>query len=190
MGFMEGGNMIYVNVSCGFLQNKKANPPIKSRAFTGFLLSLDRQADDYEGKEIMKIAIKMKDDKTNELVMIKFTEDTWFSFSFFARLQNIDLEKAFTLGVSGSDDNEKMSFCWMRQAGKKIEQVEMLKPEKVKVGNNEVYDWGPFLEVIAGLMIDINSKTTGPVKDVSEPESDANPHAAADELPIEDDLPF
>ena len=88
-----------------------------------------------------------------------------------------------------SDKNEKITFCWMKQDGKKIEKdPEFPLPTKIEVGKNKVvYNWTETNKVIDLIMEKINSldyvKTDAPaVPDQHHEEIEKG-------LP-EDDLPF
>lgn len=196
MGLGQSSNCLYLNVSCGFLKNKGKG--IESRWYTGYLISIDREKSTYESKndqeQSWQIRIKMKDDVSEEIAIIQCTEEAWFALSFFERIQNVDLSKPFTLGVSGSDDYEKMSFCWMKQDGKKIPKAELTHPEKVTIGSKTINDWSAFVGEAAAIMIDINSKTSGPVEDVPAGDKESPVESPEDTLdPVEHpevDLPF
>ena len=156
MGFGEDSNMIFVNVSNGFLQNRKKD--IQARSYTGLLENMERKEDEYEGKKINKIQLFMRDTEKDERVCISFTEDTWFSVTFFQRFEDIDRNKPFTVGVSGSDQNEKVSFCWMKQDGNKIGKGDISLPEKKKIGNREVYDHSVFLMHVDNILSEYKDK--------------------------------
>lgn len=142
MGFEKGGDILFLNVSCGYLVNKEKE--IKEKAFTGRLLKVKKVEDDFEGKQMDKVRLTMSDGKIT--VSIKFTLESWYSVGFFQRIGNVKTEHEFTLGVMPSEQNEKMSFCWMKQGDLKIEKKEIPMPEKVKVGKTEVTNYEKFVE--------------------------------------------
>lgn len=115
MGGLMGGKDLFLNVSCGRLINKKKE--ISFFAYEGTLMDIHQEMDEFEGKQISKIKLKMKDTKSDEIAVISFSEESWFSQGFFSRISKVNLSKPFVLGVSGSDQNEKVSFCWMKQSG-------------------------------------------------------------------------
>jgi hypothetical protein len=142
MGVLEGGNTLFLNVSCGFLVNKKKE--ISTRGYEGLFKSISRETDEFEGKAIDKIKLHMTDHKTGDEAVISFTAESWYAIGFFQRIEKIDLSKQFIIGVAQSDKNEKISFCWMKQGGNKIEKNESFPlPEKVMVGKSEVMNWEP-----------------------------------------------
>jgi len=146
MGFEStGANILFLNVSCGKLVNKKKE--ISEQAYTGVLIDITQENDEFEGKEIPKIKLKMIDNKSDDVVSISFSEESWFGTTFFQRIDQVDVSKPFTLGVLGSDKNEKVSFCYIRQGDliKKDETYPIQK--KVTVGRNEIMDFSECLEM-------------------------------------------
>lgn len=119
MAGLSGAAYLFLNVSGGRLINKQKQ--ISFFGYEGTLIGLKQIMDEFDGKQISKIKLLMKDAKTDEIAQISFTEESWFSQGFFSRIGAIDLSKPFVLGVSGSDVNEKVSFCWMKQFNNKIE---------------------------------------------------------------------
>jgi len=155
MGIVDSVNILFLNVSCGFLVNKKKE--ISARAYEGIFKSISREVDNYEGKELGKIKVHMIDAKTHEEAVISFTAESWYAIGFFQRIDKIDLSKPFTIGVSQSDKNEKISFCWMKQGGNKIEKDELFPvPEKVNVGKTVVLNWEPVNEAADKIMERLN----------------------------------
>jgi hypothetical protein len=140
MGFEKGGNVLFLNVSCGELLNKKQD--IHEKAFTGKLVKIKKVEDVYEDKPLDKVMVFMNDGK--QTVAIKFTLESWYSVGFFQRIDNVNLDHEFTLGVMGSDKNNKISFCWMKQGDVKIEKTEIPIPEKVTVGKTTVTNFEKF----------------------------------------------
>jgi hypothetical protein len=156
MGVVDSANVLYLNISCGFLVNKKKE--ISARAYEGIFKSIAREVDSYEGKDLSKIKLHMADNKSKEEAVISFTAESWYAIGFFQRISNIDLSKPFTIGVSQSDKNEKISFCWMKQSGNKIEKDELFPvPEKVSVGKTVVLNWEPVNEMVDKIMERLNS---------------------------------
>ena len=156
MGLMKQGNLLYLNVSYGFLRNKTEG--IESRAYTGYLESIDRTDDEFEGKKIPKIVLIVKDNESDQRACIKFTEKSWYAFSFFSRIVQCNIEKPITIGASGSDDS-KVSFCWMKQGKVKIKKTSVVPyPQKVNINNEEVTDWGPCIEAYTNIMTEVNLK--------------------------------
>lgn len=140
MGIEKGGNFLYLNVSCGELVNKKKD--IHCKAYSGYIIGIDRKEDTYEGKSVNKITLSMKDHSSDEVAKISWTEESYFSIGFFSQILGVDLSKPVRFGVSGSAENEKISFCWLSQFDKNVERnKDFPKPEKKKIGRNEVMDW-------------------------------------------------
>lgn len=186
MGFQQRKHYIWLNVANGFFVNKKEN--IKEFAWEGRLLEIKRVQDDYEERPIEKIQVKMIDEATDEIACIKFTDETWYAFGFFTRIMGVDLKRPFTIGIMGSDENEKLSFCWMKQGERKIlPDKNFPQPKKTKKGA----DWSGVTpkvnEVIAHLQKELEQHA--PFDDSEVPEKkqavDSEPST-----PVEDDLPF
>lgn len=140
MGGISGGTTTYLSVSKGFLVNKKKD--LQFRGYVGYLMGLEKYEDEYNGKPLMKWKLRMKDDASDEQVVVQFLDESWFAWTFFARLGKIDMTKPIQLGLSNSDENEKVTFCWVKQSGQVVKKDEAFpKPVKVKLGNQEVPDW-------------------------------------------------
>lgn len=133
-----GGN--FFRVSCGKFVGTIDGEERKEVAYTGYLRSIKRFTDEYKGEENEKIEVVISDGDEN--IRFQFTLEAWYAVGFFQRIRNIDLAEKFTLGVMESEQNEKISFCWMKQAGKKIERDEKFPaPEKKTVGKKVYHDW-------------------------------------------------
>jgi hypothetical protein len=111
-------NAIYLSVSCGYMKNKQKN--INAHWVSGLITDIYVKEDNYEGKPISKVYVKLQD--KSETYILQWTEDSWYSYGFFQRIKNVNLNHEVTIGVSSSDQNEKMSFCWMKQGDTKIEK--------------------------------------------------------------------
>lgn len=160
MGAITGSNYLYLNVSCGKLVNKKKEVSIF--AYEGILMGIEQTMDEFEGKQISKIKLKMQDNKSDEVALISFSEESWYSQGFFARISKADLSKPLTLGVSRSDVNEKVSFCWIKQNGEtiKVEKGSFATPTKTSRGKDS-YD--AMLAAIEPVMEDLKKKLAGMV---------------------------
>lgn len=181
MGIGVSSNVLYLNVSSGFLKNKKKG--IETFSYTGFIKGIKRVEEEFEGKPVDKIIIIMKDDKSDENAQIKCTAESWYTATLFPRLEQIDVTKPVTIGVSGSDkENSKASFAWVKQGGEtiKVEKGSYPVVEKVKVGKKDVDSWEKVLENADKIIARIN-ETIGTPSEVS-----TDPDAAENK----DDLPF
>ena len=186
MGIVERKNYLFLHVSCGNLINKKK--AIKASAYEGIFISITEKEDEYDGKPVTKVEVKMKDPETGEIAIIQFTQESWFTLGFFARIQKIDLAKKFTIGVMPSEQNEKMSFCYLKQEG--IAKVEadknFPKPGKTKVGKKDVMNWAAPLEAMQAIVAEMNAKVTAP--EGAKPDGEAVP--VVEDEKGDDDLPF
>lgn len=187
MGILENGNLLFLNVSCGWLVNKKKE--ISTRGYEGLFKSIAREVDTFEGKNLDKIKIHMTDHKTGDEAVISFTAESWYAIGFFQRIEKIDLLKPFIIGVSQSDKNEKISFCWMKQNGKAIEKnTAFVLPEKVKVGKADVINWEPVNEIVDRIIEKLNDIGLPPTQEQQSASSKPQQQQLS-EMP-EDDLPF
>lgn len=191
MGEVVRQNYRYLNVSRGHLKNKEKS----ISAYEGFLTEIKEEEDEYEGKKIKKIVLKIQDNTSTEIAIIKMTKEGWYTLGFFARIQKIDVSKPFTVGVLPSDQNEKISFCYLKQAG--IDKVEADKdfprPKKVLISEKEVMDWTEPFKKMAEVMAEVNAKIPKQTTSVVAPDPAVTPST---EPPIttagdpNDDLPF
>jgi hypothetical protein len=153
-------NIIYFQVSCGNLKYKKDGKKETAKAYEGKLIKIEYDDDnEFEGKKIPQYHIYMKDEANNELAIITFGEDTYFYKGFFSRIENVDLSKPFILGVIGSKENEKISFCYLKQNDTVIKANENFpNPEKIKKGKIEFNDWSNVNSAVSEILERINSK--------------------------------
>ena len=91
-----GGDILYLNVSCGRLKNKAKN--IDAKGYTGYVTNITRKDDEYEGKVITKIVVSMRDTASDQLAKIAFTEESYFSIGFFSQIEGVDFSKPMLFG--------------------------------------------------------------------------------------------
>jgi hypothetical protein len=186
-----GGDILYLNVSCGRLKNKAKN--IDAKGYTGYVTNITRKDDEYEGKVITKIVVSMRDTASDQLAKIAFTEESYFSIGFFSQIEGVDFSKPMLFGVSQSQENDKVSFCWLSQNNKNVERKkDFPKPEKKKVGRNVVMDWTAVTDKIDGLIGNINEKLSNVKAPAPAPSSTPAIDNSQDELfsDATNDLPF
>jgi len=195
MGIMEGGNVLFLNVSCGLLRNKQKG--IETYGYEGKITGIKRKQDNYEGQDITRIQVKMSDGK--ETAIITFTEESWYAHGFFSRIHKADLSKPILLGCSNSDQNEKLSFCWIKQDGQTIKKDDTFpKPIKREFGNKQITDWAEIVKIIDGLIPEICRRIDADIQggDMPWEKQGFNPEQAPDPTekdpppPTDDDLPF
>ena len=187
MGIVTRKNYLFLSVSCGSLVNKKKE--IKTNGYEGTIIDCRETEDEYEGKKVLKIEVKMKDNNSDEEAIIKFTKESFFCLGFFARISKIDITKPFVIGVMGSDQNAKISFCYLKQEGiQKVEaDKEFPKPEKIDLGGGkEVFSFIKPFEAIEKIMSDLKSKITVTAPPATEPVENDAPTTGSEK----DDLPF
>lgn len=189
MGLGSGGpQRVFLNVTKGKFINKAAN--MEGVTFDGKLVAIERKEDEYEGKKVWKGVIVMRDEADGKDYAISFLESGYFSLGFFSRISSVDVDRAFTLGVTQSDKNEKISFCYIKQDGQLIKKDENFpKPSKVEVSpGNEVTVWTDCVKKFMEVGALINAKLmNGPGNDSA---SSNNSTVADTGAQADDDLPF
>lgn len=184
-----GGDILFLNVSCGRLKNKAKN--IEAKGYTGYVTDISRKDDEYEGKVTTKVVVSMRDNKSDQLAKISFTEESYFSVGFFSQIKNADFSKPITFGVSGSQENEKVSFCWLSQDNQNlVRDKDFPKPEKTKIGRNLIMDWTKLLEQAEVIIQWAKNETTKASAALAS--APRTPSAESSELSFgsNDDLPF
>lgn len=129
----HGGSVTFINVANGemtYPARDQEGKVIKDEHKTcgyyeGYLTRVELVDDEFQGRVNKKVQLYMADPEAQneweKRVLIKFTLEGWYAHGFFSRIGKIDLTKPFRLGVFGSEQNEKISFCYMRQGEVKIE---------------------------------------------------------------------
>lgn len=170
MGEVQRKNFLYLNVGNGHIYKTIKDGDTKEKvdisAYEGTLIGIKEVEDTFEGQKIQKIELKIQDNTSPQIALVKFTMEAWYSVGFFSRIQKIDISKPFTIGALPSDKNEKISFCYLKQAGVKNaegkEKVEADKdfprPKKVTLGSKEVLDWEVPLEKMRTIIVELLSK--------------------------------
>ena len=196
MGGYTRSATVFLFVSKGKFVNKQKE--ISLDGYEGFLIKLTRSTADYQGTAYEEYRLHVRDSApdSREEATICFRLESWFSASFFSRLPNVDLSKPVLVGVYNDKEvNEKISFCYMRQGGQKIERDKSFPmPNKVIVNKKTVYDYTDVEAVYDAQAVRINEagaklgdlpQATGPAPKASEepPANDVPP-------PKDDDLPF
>jgi hypothetical protein len=142
----RGDGYKFANIANGKINSTINGEKKQFDFYEGRLLSICTIDDDFEGNITPKVELTMEDDK-GERSKIKFTLEGWYAVGFFARIMAVDLHKPFTLGVMGSEENAKISFCWLKQSGKKIEGAkDVPKPQQVTIGTKKMSDFTEFLK--------------------------------------------
>jgi hypothetical protein len=124
--------------------------------FEGRLTGIRRFDDEFEGQVNKQIELRFSDSETGENARIKFSADAWFYGGFFARIQNINLNDPFRLGVMPSEQNEKMSFCYLKQYDAPVGKAIELKPNKVTINGKPQSDWSVVEPTVNEIIESIN----------------------------------
>ena len=128
----------FFNVAHGAISNKKQS----YYSYTARLVALSLVEDKYEDQIIWKWKLVFDDD--GQKINIGFNAETWYAMGFWARATKIDFTKPFELGVSQSEKNEKISFCWIKQEDAIVKKDDDFpRPVDVKVGGKTVKDYTP-----------------------------------------------
>lgn len=197
MGFNKIENKLFVNVSKGvFVYQEKEKDETTGKegfvkkqdvSYTGTIERIYRKEDEFEGKKVKKIVVEMQDNTSPTVAVIQFAEKGYYALGFFDRIRKVDVFKPITLGVSGSKESEKMSFCWMRQFGEK-ETVKkddnFVKPRKIDA---DTTDWSACMDEYTEIINDINGKLTNSKPDAIHEEPKGKFSSSAEEI---EELPF
>jgi hypothetical protein len=185
MGAIKSENKLYLNVNKGMLVNKKMG--LSMYAYQGTLINIDRKDEPYEGKTISKVRVSLQDNESDQIAIIQFLEDSYYSLGFFQRLEMIDVFKPIIIGVSKSEQNEKVSFAWMKQNGHaiKVDRNAFVKPKKVSIGKDKfVFDWTECLERFSIIIDKVNGELTNSIS------TNKKYATSVDETEDTSDLPF
>ncbi len=191
MGVVNREDILYLNVTKGKMVNNGRG--ISVGGYEGTLIGIREKSGEFEGQPTLKIEVKMKDSNSDEIAIVQFTKEAWFALGFFSRIRKINLQKPFTIGVLASKENDKMSFCYLKQEG--IVKVEADKSfpkyETVLVNKKNVLDWTkPFDEmdkIVKHITDTLAIHNPAPATNESDPVITANPGNKAE---YDDDLPF
>lgn len=194
MGVEKRETYNYFNVSRGKLRYKENGQPAEANAYTGTIIGIREKAGEYQGQPTLKIEVKVRDTDSDTIAILQFTKEASFCLGFFARIRKVDLSKPVTIGVLGSDKNEKVSFCYLKQRGyvnpdpKKNDIIDKDTSfpgyKTVKVSGKDVADYTEPFKVIDEIMKHMNERfATNPTAAVVKEEEVLVPTP-------ESDLPF
>jgi len=115
---------------------------------TGTIVGIALHQDTFEGNAVEKVRITMLD-KEGKRYALGFSMESYFTQTLFSRLCKIQYSTPVTIGVNASENNEKVSFAWLRAGDDKVEKnPDFPKPTKVKVGSKELLDYAPVKEAV------------------------------------------
>lgn len=182
MGLLQGTNVTWLQAKNGaiFHWNKEKKENEKYYGIEGVIQSIYIKNDEFEGREIPKCHVKLVD-SDGVVFDLSWTYESWFTHGFFSAILGADLSKNITIGASGSEQNEKVTFCWMKQGGnstlKKDENFP--KPEKKESRGKVSYDYDAMLdacdkiiEKFSGTQLQPSGKDAQVAKAEAEPETD------------------
>ena len=186
--------ILYLKVTCGRMIHKKEG--VITHDFGGYegtFLGIREKEGEFEGQKTLGIELKMKDTQSEEIAIIQFTKMALFSKGFFSCISKVDLDKPFSILVWGSDKNEKISFCGLKQEGYVYEgKRKTIEPDKsfpsyieIPLNGKMERDWSAPLAAMDEIIKNINESRA--VKIADDTAVDAPAEAAINE---KDDLPF
>jgi hypothetical protein len=161
MGLLTGGNVVFLRAKNGAIShwNREEKKEEIAYGVEGKLVSIFRKEDEFEGRKIAKLVVKLVDPADAQVYQLEWTEESWFTQGFFARILKVNLNEPLTIGANGSDKNEKVTFCWMKQNGKTIEKdVDFPRPITVEKRGKVSYDYDDMLEKVDVIVIDLQKK--------------------------------
>lgn len=192
MGVGTQKNYRWLTVSCGVLIEyiDKVKTPV-GNYYEGIILDIREKDDLFEGQPTKKIQVKMKDSDSEEEVVVSFTKKAIFCLQFFEQITEVDILKPIRIGVKGSKENEKISWCNLEQGeNKRIEKnKDFPKTEKIVVSGETIPDYTKPFEVIAKIMADLTIKLAPPVV-AAETKTEEAGAITPTEVKPETDLPF
>ena len=157
MGFPDTDG-VYANVRRGRLSVKRGDKTYEYPYFQGKLVDVRIVKDSYEDNEYEKVLMTMED---NERIIVAFRLEGWYSQGFFSRFRKINKDHQFTLGVMPSEQNDKMSFCWVKQGGQVIKKDDNFpKPERHEFKGHKVTDWSKFVTAVKEMLQEENIKVS------------------------------
>lgn len=141
MGIINKPSVLYLNVSCGKLVNKKEG--IEGSRFIGYLEEILMSEENFEGNPVEKAVLVFRDSDPESKyprVYIKFNLDSAATSGILKRLGQVDLSQPVELVVMKSDLNEKISFLTLIQNGRSVPVDETL-PTKGKKIKGKILDY-------------------------------------------------
>jgi hypothetical protein len=189
----KGKNLLWLNVSSGVLKWKDGT----ANGYLGRLVKIQIKDElDFNKKPIKKVKVNMVDG--DQVAIIAFPLRGFFAVGFLNQIGRIDVGRTFEVGVYGSTVNERSSNCALRQDGEKPKADDStVHPEKVKVGDDEIWDYSKFVPAFMTMVDEVNAKLDG-LPDIAELRkgtifaSDATDHKPAKDTQLmdEDQIPF
>lgn len=177
--------LLYLKVTKGRLIHKKGETITHDfGGYEGLILGIREKEGEFEGKKTVVVEIKMKDIASDEIVIVQATKKAWWCLGFFARIEKADLTKPLTIGVLPSDQNEKMSFCYLKQSGETIKSdKDFPKYTTMKISGEDVQDWAAPFARFDSIIKSINEKLATNTS-VKTEELVPNTSDAPDDLPF------
>lgn len=178
---------LYLNVSRGKMRNKDAEKALDG--FEGYLRELQFKIKEYqEQKTPSWIAVMVDPDEGDREVLVQFNGKSYYSLGFFRRIQQVDLTKKFLIGAyTPKDANEKLSMCYMKQLGQKVEANKELVPDPqvVQVGGEDIKDFSDAIRSCKEIAERINAQLRQIVAQTPRtPEPENSPVPPPDEAPF------
>lgn len=188
MGLITAGsNVTYVDAKNGALWvwNKETKTSDKFWAIEGRIVKIYLYEDKFKEEKTMKVIVQLVDED-NKLFSLKWTLESWYTQGFFSRIMNISLSKPVVIGASGTDKNEKVTFCWMKQNDAKVEPTEGFpKPLKVEKRGKAITNYDDMLDEVDKLLVKLQEALQ-----METPQAENKKKSALITEPEEDEIPF
>ena len=170
--------------------NKKAG--LDFGGYEGVFLGIREKVGEYENKPQYRIELKMKDTKSDEIVIIQFTKRGFAALGLMSTIRKLDLKKPFSVKVWGSEENEKISFCGLQQEGYKYEGTRKTiepdksfpRPEPVTINGEKQYDWTKVLPEMDAVVKHLSETMSLATNAAAPATSGAIEPAPEDEMPF------
>lgn len=176
MGFsneQRGGGGKYIN----FRKGKLVNNGEEFLHFTGLLVDMDVQEDEYEGKKYNKITLYMVDeDNDNKLYHVQMAMNSGYGVAFMSMLPNIDVTLPFEISPGmrkGENTTKEFATLFVNQGNKHVkwfykntnEDAKKRFPAAVvhKVGKEEVKDYTKREEFMEKMIVACLNKKLRPL---------------------------
>lgn len=150
-GQVRGAGITYVTVSKGKLVVRQ---PDGTKAYydswsEANLVGMKRIHDEKYDRDKWCLTLK---ELNGDTVILQFTDETWYSVGFFARILNCRLDLPMEIGVLGpkedagklpdDESRSKTSFCYIRQEGTAVKKDDAFpKATKITLNRKQVDDY-------------------------------------------------
>lgn len=159
MALLSGTPVKWVSAKNGALNvwNKEKQENERFYGLEGVIQSIAYTTEPFKETVIGKYVVKIVDSEGG-VFSLKWTAESWYTHGFFCRLANVDLTKPVIIGASGSEKNEKVTFCWLKQGEAVKKDDKFPTPHKVEKRNKVQYDYDELLDAADALIEKLESE--------------------------------